>query len=714
MMAKQFHLGLGLSVLLSLSGACHPSSSIQPVTALPPAGPVTVNASPTTHAAIDPGSGKLTVTNSPAAADKMGTMGISPSDVARAIAANAATQPIFPLSSKQYTIVITPSDLFAAGVPTTLPTSLITAPAADLPFPNSFDPRQTVPFLASDSLAGRLPGQPGLRRAGDFLAAEFARIGLKPLPGHDYFQPFTMTLSTALGPATNLTINDKPLFVGTDFNPLNLSQQGDFHGKLVFAGYAITHAQGDYDDFAGLDVKGKVVLAMMKEPLNANGTSRFAGPNQTWSPSAYFSSKAKAAAAHGAVALLLVSPPSSGGADSLTPFFAENGGSSSPIPVVQISRRMTDVLLANAEVRDLKTLQDQIDSTFKPLSTDLQNLDVAGNVTVKKRTAVVRNVMACLPGAGPHADEWIVVGAHYDHLGTGQLGHMMPGLGGGIYHGADDNASGTSAVIELAERLKEAGPLARSVLFVCFTGEEEGLIGSDYFVRNCPLPIDRIAAMLNMDMVGRLKNDNLLLGGAATAPIFDSMVTAAITGTGLNTQTFERGGLGPSDHMSFALKKIPVLFLFTGLHMDYHRPTDTADKINYAGIDTIVTVADRIVNAMAVMPRQQYNGSEDSNSTMAFLTGHAGRHRAVLGVVPDYSSTESRSGVPITGVGQDTAAEKAGLKGGDLVVGYNKTTLNNLQDLSDVLAEASPGDTAVIKVVREGKTLEFHVVLGSR
>ncbi len=517
-----------------------------------------------------------------------------------------------------------------------------------------------------------------------------------------------------MDPSTHLTINDKPLAIGTDFNPIGISGQGSFHGSLVFAGYSITRAQGDYDDFADVDVKGKAVLAFMKEPLNSKGASRFAGTNQTWSSSAYFGTKAKAAADHGAVALLLVSPPSSGGADTVNPFFAESSPVSATIPVFQISRRMADVLLADSEMRDLKSLQDSISTTLKPLSAELMNLDVAGTVAVKHKTAEVRNVMACLPGTGPHADEWVVVGAHYDHLGKGQLGHMMAGKPGSIFHGADDDASGTAAVLELAEQLKQAGPLPRSVLFVLFTGEEEGLIGSDYFVKNSPVPIEKIAAMVNMDMVGRLKDGDLLLGGASTAVIFDSMVNNAVAGTGLKPQTFERGGFGPSDHMSFALRKIPVLFLFTGLHLDYHRPTDTADKINYAGIDTIVAVANRLVNAMAIMPRQEYNGSYDSNSTMAFATAHTGSRRAALGVVPDYSSADARAGVPISGVGQGTPAEKAGLKGGDLLIAYNGTTLNNLQDLSDALADASPGDNVIIKVMRDGKPVVLHAVLGER
>ncbi len=606
------------------------------------------------------------------------------------------------------------------NLPTTLPRKAATVPSevayasVDSPFPDSLDPRQTLPFLASDALAGRLPGTPGLQRASEFLSLEFKRIGLKPFPGHDYYQPFTMLLSAALDPSSSISVNDRPLKIETDFVPMGLSAQGSFRGKMVYAGYAITRDQGDYDDFAGVDAKGKIVLAMMKEPLDEKNHSRFAGANQTWSASAFFSNKAKNAAAHGATALLLVAPPSSGGADSLNPFFLDSGPSGSTIPVVQITRRVADVLLANAEVRDLKTLQDETNGSFKPRSTDLINLELTGNVTFKKQIADVRNVMAFLPGSGPHADEWVVVGAHYDHLGKGQLGHMVSGKVGTVFHGADDNASGTAAVLELADHLSHAAPLPRSVAFVFFTGEEEGLVGSDHFVKNPPIAIEKMVAMLNLDMVGRLKDGSLLVGGQSTAAVFDDLTSQAVKGTALSLHTFERGGLGPSDHMSFALRKIPVLFLFTGLHQDYHRPTDIASKVNYDGIDQIVTVGQSLVTAMASMPRQQYDGKDDGNSTMSFATGHGGEHRAALGVVPDYASSDTRPGVPISGVGTGTAAATAGLKAGDLLVSYNTTVLNNLQDLSEMLAEASPGDRVTIKIIRDGKPSEVHAVLGER
>ena len=317
---------------------------------------------------------------------------------------------------------------------------------------------------------------------------------------------------------------------------------------------------------------------------------------------------------------------------------------------------------------------------------------------------------------GPHADEWVVIGAHYDHLGRGQMGHMMGGKVGSIWHGADDNASGTGALIELAEKMKNAGPLPRSVLFIFFTAEEEGLIGSAYFVNNPQIPMDNVVAMLNLDMVGRLRNNALQIGGAGTAKNLDAIVSDAVAGTGINTSTAlpedgGRGGMGPSDHMSFARHKIPVVFLFTGMHIDYHRPTDTADKINYDGIDKLVNVSQRIAIAMANMPRQEYNSSSDSNS-MALVIPGGHRHHAVLGVQPDDRSAETNDGVPISAVTPGGAAETAGLKAGDVIVGFNAKPVKNLSDISESLDSAHAGDKVVLKVLREGKTLELKAVLG--
>ncbi len=581
-------------------------------------------------------------------------------------------------------------------------------------FPQTVNPRDTVPFLASDELAGRAPGTPGLVEAGDFLAGEFRRIGLQPLPElGGYFQPFTMHLNTTVAPGTSLLIDDKSLIPGTDFSPLSFTAQGPFRGGLVFAGFGITRQAGDYDDFSGIDAAGKVVMAMRREPRDSAGHSRFAGPNRQWSDDALFGTKAKNAAAHGAVALLVVSPPSTGGSDEVMPFFDDSSNTTASIPVLQISRRVANLLLTMRGADDLETLQRTIDSTGQPHSLDFPQTEISGDVTLTQSSAQVRNIVGYLPGTGPHADEYVIVGAHYDHLGTGQLGHML-GAVGQIYHGADDNASGDAAVLELAQKLAQAGPLPRTVVFALFTAEEEGLIGSDWFVKHPPLPLNKVVAMLNLDMVGRLRDDNLLVGGWGTAGAFDSIVKQAVAGTPLKIQSFEKGGLGPSDHMSFALQKIPVLFFFTGLHADYHRPTDTADKINYDGIDDVVTVCQHVVESMATMPRQEYQSTDDARSTMSVTLGRGETRRAALGVVPDFGSADSTVGVPISGVGPGSAADAAGLKAGDVLTRFNDHALTNLQDLSDALSQANPGDKVKLVIRRDGQPLTISAVLGQR
>ena len=608
-------------------------------------------------------------------------------------------------------VVVTAS---RSAVPTTTSTAV-----SDV-FPTTTNPRDTLPFLASDALAGRCPGTPGIQRAGDFLASELIRIGLQPPPGRtDYFQNFSMADASALALSTHLSLNGQDLLLNKDFAPMSLSAEKAFTGKAVFAGFGITRSADDpshYDDYTGIDAHGKVVLAMMKEPLDEKGISRFAGGQGRWSNSALFTIKAKNAADHGAVALLLVAPPSSGGGDMVN-LFAGGSNQPSAIPVIQITRRVASLILSMGGAQDLKTIQEVIYSSFKPHACDLHDQEIAGEVAIKHSSTEVRNVLACLPGTGPHADEWVVVGAHYDHLGKGQMGHMVGGRVGSIWHGADDNASGTSAVLELAERMKKAGPLPRSVLFIFFTAEEEGLIGSNHFVNNPLIPMDKVVAMLNLDMVGRLRGNALQIGGAGTAANLDLIVKDAVAGTGLTTSTAlpddgGRGGMGPSDHMSFAEHKIPVLFLFTGMHADYHRPTDTADKINYDGVDELVGVSQRIVIAMASMPRQKYDDSSDGNSITRMMPG--GGHRAVLGIVPDDSSAEATTGVAISGVVPGGPAELAGLKTGDIIIAFNTKPMKSLGDLSESLDAAHAGDKVVVRVLRDGKQVELQATLVER
>jgi hypothetical protein len=590
------------------------------------------------------------------------------------------------------------------------------APPDARPLATDANPRDTLPYLASDALEGRGIALPGLDRAADFLAAEFAADGLKPLPGQpDYFQRFDYT-PPAPAPETALTIASQSLKLNQDFTPMRFSAQGKFSGDVVFAGYGISAPQAGYDDYAGLDVRGKVVLVMRFEPADQHHRSRLlpADDPATWSDRATFASKISAAAAHGAAALLIVDLPSSE-PDALMPFSVATATPSS-IPVLQITRSVADRILSAAGAGNLASLGDSINSTFHPHSIVLAGIAASGKVQIKNLPAPVKNVMACLAGAGPHADEFVVVGAHYDHLGLGGMG-LSFGPPGSIYHGADDNASGVASVLELARRLAHAPPPPRSIIFICFTAEEEGLIGSAYFVNHPPVPLSQIVAMLNMDMVGRIKDQTLYIGGQGTARHFDAILANAGHDSPLQIKSIGRGGMGPSDHMSFALKRIPVLFFFSGLHRDYHRPTDVASKINYDGLEEVTDFSAKVITGLAQMPHDPYVVEADKDSMRLFgapTTGTTPERRVILGVIPDYTSADSRVGVLIAGTTPDTPAEAAGLQGGDLLVQFNQQKLQNLMDLTEALAKAKPGDKIHLKVIRGPKTLLLDITLAER
>lgn len=348
---------------------------------------------------------------------------------------------------------------------------------------------------------------------------------------------------------------------------------------------------------------------------------------------------------------------------------------------------------------------------------DLSGLSADGKVLIHRTVHQLKNVVGVLHGRGEHADEYIVVGAHYDHLGYGGAGSLAPGIRK-VHPGADDNASGTSAVMEMARLLADQQPLQRSILFVCFSAEESGLLGSSYFVNHPPVPLSKIVAMVNLDMVGRLRNQTLLIGGGGTARPFERILADLDEHSPLILKDFGKGGFGPSDHLSFALKKVPVLFLFTGLHLDYHRPTDTADKINYAGLVEVVQFGVNLVERLCVMPKSNYVESADNSSPRRHFgptTGsspHGGG--ASLGVVPDYSTDQSTGGVRISGTVPGSPAAMAGLSDGDIIIALGSHRIDNLYDLTDALAAARAGDRVKVEFLRDQQKHAAEVVLGTR
>lgn len=576
-----------------------------------------------------------------------------------------------------------------------------------------------VYYLASDELEGRKVGTPGLQKAADYIAADFTRLGLKTVPGLDgYFQPFKMI--TRVDPdvsKTSLVIDQRPLKLGDDYSPLRVSAESGVQALVVFAGYGISDPTRHYDDYANLNAKGKIVLVMRFEPHNKDGKSRFAGKDDQWSTDATIPQKVQVAIDHGAVGVILVNPAIHHDDEGLISFHS-SFPFGSKVPLMQVTDAVADSMLSQGGQPDLKKLQTQIDADLKPDSAELKGLEVKMSFAVKRTEAQVENVAAMLPGNGPHADEYIIIGAHYDHLGHGGPGSLAP-WSHGIHHGADDNASGTAAVLEMADRFVHLGPQPRTLIFIAFTGEEEGLIGSSYFVNHPPISLHDVIAMLNLDMVGRVSRQKLLLGGEGTASLFPDLVQKADEGNPLKLGEFGKGGFGPSDHMSFAGKKIPVLFFFSGMHMDYHRPTDTADKINFKGMDEVVDLGVKLVEELTTMPRQQYDGKYDAQSMMqmAGIGSQGSTHggSASFGTIPDYSQPDdSKDGMRVGGVVPGSPADKLGIHEGDMMTEFNGTPIGNKMDYTMALGKARPGQTVKIKLTRVGKPIEVQATLAAR
>ncbi|MGF1633974.1 MAG: M20/M25/M40 family metallo-hydrolase [Phycisphaerae bacterium] len=590
--------------------------------------------------------------------------------------------------------------------------------------------RRDIDWLTDEARQGRGVGTDGLEASAHYIATRFKALRLKPAPGLEgYYQPFEVRVGSALTPASGLLVNAEPVDEAA-FVPLAWSGEGAFEGDVVFAGYAISDADQNYNDFAGIDVKGKPVLAMRYEPHTADGKSRFTG--DTWSRNAVLFRKAQAAAVAGASALLLVDPPEHHTSDGLMSADGRRGFSVD-IPVYHVTQAVAEAILGGEG--SLAALQKQIDETGEP-ATRLTQTRVSGEVGFEPRRVDVRNVVAVLPGRGELADEYVVVGAHYDHLGMGGFGSRAPGVTA-VHPGADDNASGTAALLEVAEQLARAGRRERSILFVAFSAEEIGLIGSRLFVRELPVPPDSIVAMVNLDMIGRIRNDRLLIGGHGTAEMFRQWIDEADAESPLNFHNLGRGGTGPSDHASFAAAGIPVLFFFSGLHPDYHTPADTADTVNIDGIAQVVEFVYAVVADIAAGPRQAYVADFDGEG-LNLDWGEAARGennngddgaannraddqppaqppiRVTLGVTPSYESGDSTDGLLIDGISDDSPAAAAGLKPGDVIVNMNDTAIKDIYGLTAFLRDAEPGDEVRITVRRDGATQTLTTNLAAR
>ena len=491
--------------------------------------------------------------------------------------------------------------------------ALATVAAAQTPAVGKADPVRylnNVKALTTPAMEGRGDGTPGLTKAAHLLEQQYKELGLQPAGTQGFFQAFQVSTGAKLAGKNEIVEQSgsarKELKLNEDFTPLSFSLSGEVNAPVVFAGYGVTAPEFGYDDYAGIDVKDKIVLILRYEPA---GFAAHTG-NQEITQHASLVTKAINARNHGARGIVLVngtpagSPvrPQGGDTDPLTRFGSVSGPENAGIIFVQTRNRVAQEWVS-ASGRSLSDAQKQIDDTMKPASFELPDtLRVSVRTDVEVMHATVNNVLAYLPGK---TDEYIILGAHYDHLGRGNEDSLAPALIGQIHPGADDNASGTSGVLELARMLAPLkGQLQRGILFMSFAGEELGLLGSAEWVKEPTRPLDKAVAMLNMDMIGRIKNDKVYIGGVGTGTTFAALLAVAKDNSPFQME-YSQSGYSSSDHTSFVARKIPVLFFFSGLHEDYHKPSDTWDKINAPDAARLVDMIARVtleINDAAARP----------------------------------------------------------------------------------------------------------------
>jgi len=574
--------------------------------------------------------------------------------------------------------------------------------------------QKDVKYLASDALEGRRTGSSGATEAARYIAAEFLRLGLKPLASSAggtgsgsqsqqegsqsgrYLQQFPYVAGVELGKRNLLraSMNDAhaSFKVGQDWMPLGFSATDTLQNlPAILVGYGITAPELNHNDYANPKVAGSVAIALAGTPDGDNPHGQFGRYNEVrW--------KAIAARNAGAKALIVVAAEQDFKQDRLSTLRYDNAGDAG-IPVVAISREALRPLLLNKTVSDLE-------QAAKSKSEDAYR-EVPWSITLE--TDVVRkeshayNVIGMLEGSDTvMKKEGVIIGAHYDNLGRGGEGSgSLAPRAGDIHYGADDNASGTAGVLELARLFSTQTPRPkRTIVFMAFGGEEEGLVGSNYYVNHPLLPLANTVAMINMDMIGRMKDSKLVIGGVGTAKEWRDMMAADKENA--FQLTLNEDGFGPSDHSSFYGKQIPVLFFWTGTHNDYHKPSDTFEKINYEDEARILAFVSRIVNQLdAADNRLTYTVAKSD------ATPRTGGFRVYLGTIPNYA--DSDNGLLLDGVRDDSPAAKAGLKAGDRIVKIGTREIKNVYDYTYALGEMKAGEEYAIEIMRGTERLRLKL-----
>lgn len=555
--------------------------------------------------------------------------------------------------------------------------------------------QQYITYLASDSLKGRKPGTVEINLAAAYIRDHFKSAGLKMI-GENGFQWFEIVTDVKMGENNSLVFSGYNAIPKKDFIPLSFSTSATVNAPVIFAGYGfdIEADSLKWSDYKGIDVKGKWVMVFRADPDLDNADSKFI-------PYCDIRSKVLTAKDQGAAGLLLVTPKGVEKEDKLMQLVVENNEVTAGIPIMNITRDLANKILKKSGL-SIDSLERAMVANKAPKSFSTgETLNGTTDVVQKReRTA---NVMAMIEGSDPVLkDEYLVVGAHYDHLGFGGQGSgsRMPDTNA-VHNGADDNASGTAMVMALAARMSaEKGNLQRSIIFVAFSAEEIGLLGSKYFVNHPPVEMKKIKAMFNFDMVGRFdkEKNSISISGTGTSVEADSILKLLESKLSFSV-VHAPDGYGPSDHAAFYASNIPVFYFNTGVHTDYHTPFDDTDKLDFDAQMQIGEFAAGVILAVDNLPKAltfKESGKKEN-------TGRMGRRlKVTLGIMPDFAGTEKK-GLRIDGVTKDGPADKGGMKKGDIITGMNGMTVGNIYEYMSRLQKLKHGMTVNVEIIREGK-----------
>ena len=571
--------------------------------------------------------------------------------------------------------------------------------------------KMMVKTLADPRWEGRGIGTAGIDSAAHWIAARLRASGFQPAgDSGSWYQPFEVTTGVVAEAPCVLQVGGKRFELGEALQPLGFSNNGTAHARVVFAGYGITAAGYEWDDYAGIDARDAIVLVLTNEPGEMDSTSRFDGNLNT--PFADLRTKAINAREHGALGMLVVNGPQHHAGEPVrAPSKDGEGYMTSGMLTAWISEAAADAMLKSAG-SGLALAQAAIETARAPRPLSLPD-SATLTLNVRRTRAMTRNVVGMLPGRD--SSRTLVLGAHYDHLGMGGPSSLAPNLRA-PHVGADDNASGVSAILTTAQRLglkaRRGWMPEHSIIVTAFSGEEIGLVGSAHFCDDPPRLLETIEAMVNLDMVGRLRDDKLQVMGVGTAAEFPAL--AANVNTGVPAAHFDlktsQDGYGPSDHQSFYKKNIPVLMLFTGAHADYHKPSDTWDKINATGLARVAAYTQALVESLDVRSKPVFTKAKSDASPGRIAGG--GGYGAYLGSIPNYMQTEG--GVLLDGVRDGTPAQKAGLQSGDVIVRFDGIRVDNIYDYTFALRTRKPGQDVRITVKRAGQDVDLVATLGRR